>query len=93
MVGFNEVYRETNYLALTTNFVIYIKQAFRKDKMVQETIKDLADSNRNIYNKKHWLEIYGLLVRKENQEKVYVPMLFRKTIKPRFGVFRPLRKW
>ena len=48
--------------------------------MAQEIIKDLAENARNNYNKKHWLEVDDLLVRKENPEQVYVPTTFRKTI-------------
>jgi len=48
--------------------------------MAQEIIKDLAEDARNNFNKKHWLEVDELLVRKENSEQVYVPTTFRKTI-------------
>jgi len=68
IVGFNEVNNEKSYLALATNFVDVIKQSYRKDKIAQEIIKDLADSKRNNYNKKNLLEIDGVLVRKENPE-------------------------
>jgi len=37
--------------------------------MAQEIIKDLAEETRNNYNKKHWLEVDALLVRKENPEQ------------------------
>ena len=40
----------------------------------------MAEDTRNNYNKKHWLEVDGLLVRKEISEQVYVPTTFRKTI-------------
>jgi len=46
--------------------------------MAQEIIKDLAEDARNNFNKKHWLEVDELLVRKENSEQVYVPTTFRK---------------
>ena len=80
LVGFDDVDGEAAYLALATNFVDDIKQAYRQDKMAQEIIKDLAEDTRNNYNKKHWLEVDGLLVRKENPEQIYVPTTFRKTI-------------
>jgi hypothetical protein len=80
LVGFDDVDSEASYLALATNFVDDIKQTYRQDKMAQELFKDLAEDSRNNYNKKHWLEVDGLLVRKENPEQVYVPMTFRKTI-------------
>lgn len=79
MVGLNEVNKETNYLALATNFLEVIKQAYRQDKIAHEIIKDLADRKRNSYNKKNLLEVDGLLVRKEYSEQVYVLRLFRKT--------------
>jgi len=44
--------------------------------MTQEIIYDLADNSWNNYNKKHWLEVDGLLVRKENLEQVYVQLDF-----------------
>jgi len=47
-----------------------IKQAYRQDKMAQEIIKDLVEDTRNNYNKKHWLEVDGLLVRKENDYSI-----------------------
>jgi len=68
MVGFNEVNKETNYLALATNFLEVIKQAYRQDKIAHEIIKDLTDRKRNSYNKKNLLEVDGLLVRKEYSE-------------------------
>jgi len=77
LVGFDDVDDETNYLALATNFVDDIKQAYRQDKMAQEIMKDLAEDSRNNYNKKHWLEVDG---RKENPKQVYVSTTFRKTI-------------
>jgi len=80
MVGFDDVYGEASYLALATNFVDDIKQAYRQDKMTQEIFKDLAEDTRNNYNKKHWLEVDGLLVRKEIPEQVYVLTTFRKMI-------------
>jgi len=80
LVGFDDVDGEASYLALATNFVDDIKQAYRQDKMAQEIIKDLAEDTRNNYNKKHWLKVDGLLVRKENPEQVYVPTTFRNTI-------------
>ena len=80
LVGFDDVDGEASYLALATNFMDDIKQAYRHDKMAQEIIKDIAEDTRNNYNKKHWLEVNGLLVRKENPEHVYVPTTFRKTI-------------
>jgi len=48
--------------------------------MAQEIMKDLAEDSRNNYNKKHWLEVDGLLVRKENHEQVYMPTTFMKII-------------
>ena len=48
--------------------------------MAQEIFKDLASNGKNNYNKKHWLEVDGLIVRKENPEQVYVPTKYRKTI-------------
>ena len=80
LVGFDDVDGEASYLDLATNFVDDIKQAYRQDKMAQEIIKDLAEDTRNNYNKKHWLKVDGLLVRKENPEQVYVPTTFRNTI-------------
>ena len=72
LVGFDYVDGEASYLALATNFVDDIKQAYRQGKMAQEVMKDLAEETRNNYNKKHWIEIDGLLIRKENPEQVYV---------------------
>ena len=53
MVGFDDIEGEASYLALATNFVDDIKQAYRQDKMAQEIMKDLAEEIRNNYNKKH----------------------------------------
>ena len=80
LVEFDDVDGEASYLALATNFMDYIKQAYRQDKMAQKIIRDLTEDVRNNYNKKHWLEVDGLLVRKEDPEQVYVPTTFRKTI-------------
>jgi hypothetical protein len=41
--------------------------------MTKETFQDLADSSRNNYNKKNWLEVNSQLVRKENPVRMYVP--------------------
>ena len=53
LVGFDDIEGEASYLALATNFVDDIKQAYRQDKMAQEIMKDLAEEIRNNYNKKH----------------------------------------
>jgi len=42
LLVFDDVDGETSYLALATNFVDDIKQAYRHDKMAQEIIEDLA---------------------------------------------------
>jgi len=42
LVVFDDVDGETSYLALATNFVDDIKQAYRHDKIAQEIIEDLA---------------------------------------------------
>jgi len=39
LVGFDDVDGEASYLALATNFVNDIKQAYRQDKMAQEIMK------------------------------------------------------
>ena len=62
LVRFDDVDGEANYLALATNFVDDIKQAYRQDKMAQEILKDLAEYTRNNYNKKYWLEVDSLRV-------------------------------
>jgi len=78
--GFDEVEGETSYLAVATNFVNEIKQAYREDKMAQEILEDLEHGRMKNYNKKHWMEIDGLIVRRENPDQVYVPASYRKTI-------------
>jgi len=80
LLGFDGVDGEGSYLALTTNFVDDIKQDYRQDKMTKEIFKDLAEDSRNNYNKMHWLEVDGLLGRKENPEQVYASTTIRKTI-------------
>jgi len=40
LIGFDDVDGEASYLALATNFMDDIKQAYRQDKMAQEIIKD-----------------------------------------------------
>jgi len=79
MVGFDDVDGEASYLALVINFVNDIKKTYRQDKMAQEIFKNLAEDSRNKYNKTYWLEINGLLERK-NYEKIKVPTTFKKTI-------------
>jgi len=78
--GFDEVEGEASYLAMATNFVDEIKQAYGKDHMAQEIFRDLADKKKNNYNKQHWMKLNGLIVRKENPEQVYVPTVYRRTI-------------
>ena len=67
-------------MAVATNFVNEIKQAYREDKMAQEILKDLEHGRAKNYNKKHWMGIDGLIVRRENTDQVYVPTSYRKTI-------------
>ena len=62
LVRFDDVDGEASYLALATNFVDDIKQAYRQDKMAEEILKDLAEYTRNNYNKKYWLEVDSLRV-------------------------------
>jgi len=62
LVVFDDVDGEASYLALATNFVDDIKQAYRQDKMAEEILKDLAEYTRNNYNKKYWLEVDSLRV-------------------------------
>jgi len=69
MVGFDDVDGEASNLALVINFVNDIKKTYRQDKMAQEIFKNLAEDSRNKYNKTYWLEINGLLERK-NYEKI-----------------------
>jgi len=77
--GFDEV-DEASYLAMATNFVDEIKQAYVEDRMAQEILKDLKHGGTKNYNKKHWMEVNGLIVRIENPDQVYVPAAYRKTI-------------
>jgi len=69
MVGFDDVDGEASNLALVINFVNDIKKTYRQDKMAQEIFKNLAEDSKNKYNKTYWLEINGLLERK-NYEKI-----------------------
>jgi len=78
--GFDEVEGEASYLAMVTNFVDEIKQAYVEDRMAQEIFKDLKHGGTKNYNQKHWMEINGLIVRIENPDQVYVPAAYRKTI-------------
>jgi len=78
--GFDEVDGEASYLAMATNFVDEIKQAYVEDRMAQEIFKDLKHGGTKNYNKKHWMEVNGLIVRIENPDQVYVPAAYRKTI-------------
>jgi hypothetical protein len=48
--------------------------------VAQDIYKNLAEDARNNYNKKHWLEVDALLVRKKNPEHVYISTLYRKII-------------
>jgi len=41
--------------------------------MAQEIFKDLAEDARNNYNKKHWLEVEGLLVKRRTLNKFICP--------------------
>eukprot|EP00833_Pecoramyces_ruminatium_P016170 jgi/Orpsp1_1/1190202/evm.model.d7180000077406.1 len=71
---------EACFLIVATNFTDELKQAYREDRMAQEILKDLGKESENNYNYKHWLNVDGLIVKKDNPEQVYVPTLLRKTI-------------
>ena len=65
---------------MATNFVDEIKQVYVEDRMAQEIFKDLKHGGTKNYNKKHCMEVNGLIVRVENPDQVYVPAAYRKTI-------------
>ena len=78
LIDFNE--DEACYVIIDTNFVDDIKQNYRTDKLAQEILADLKKQVGGDYNKKHWIEVDGLIVRQSNPEQVYVPTQLRKSI-------------
>lgn len=77
VVDFDE--DEQCLMIVEATFVDEVKEHYKNDKMAQEILADLK-SDKDSSNKKFWLEINGLLVKKDNSDQVYIPGTLRKTL-------------
>jgi len=68
------------YVSMSITFIIIIiKEACKTDELAVEITNDLAEEGDN-NNKKWWMEINGLLVRRENPDQIYVQATLRKML-------------
>jgi len=68
------------FVATDTGFVSEIKQAYHSDDLASTILHDVLEVQGNNDNKKKWVVIDGLIIRKKRPEQVYIPFELRKMV-------------